>query len=62
MKTFEKFFTSLYTDNHLTIDSTTKKDLNNKADQLNSKAEPHSTTEEILNKRITVEEVQSTIK
>ena len=62
MNIFEKFFASLYTDDHHTIDSATKKDLINKADHMNVTSETNPTTEDILNSRITDEEVQSTIK
>ena len=62
MHKFEKFFASLYSDDHCTIDSTTKQQLINKVDNINSTSKSNLLTEDILNKKFTEAEVQLTIK
>ena len=62
MQNFEKFFASLYADNHNSIDPVTKQRLINMADNLNSTSKKTPATEDILNCIITHTEVETAIK
>ena len=59
MDKFEKFFSTLYSDNHKTIDSNKKDELISEADTINNTTTTHST---ILNDKFTTTEVSLVIK
>ena len=62
MEKFENFFSDLYADKHNSIDLDAKKDLINKADEINNQSSSNKLSDKILNNKITQEEVQTTAK